>query len=92
MLCRPRKLRITYSYLDDVADAAGTVLYTLTLLGVSLPNKEKVMRAISRPWNSWWSHLSRPRKVCVINGGILFVGREVPRSLPGSLMLGAALG
>lgn len=83
---------MTHSYLDDAAEAYGTVLSILTLLGVSLPNKEKVMRATSWPWNSCWGNLSRPRRVCVISGGILFAERAVPQSPPGNLMLGAALG
>lgn len=53
-----RERSLTRSCLDDVAAAAGTVVCTLTLLGILLPNKEKVSRAISWPWNSVLSEQS----------------------------------
>lgn len=35
-------------------------------------------------------HSARPRKICVISGGIVFGGREAPRSPPAGLRLGTA--
>lgn len=59
-----------------MVDMHGIVLYTLTLPDVLLPNKEKVIHAISLPWNSCWSNISRQRRVCVISDGILFMGAK----------------
>lgn len=84
-----RKARIISGYCEAAVDTYGIALRTGTLLDILLPNKEKVIRAISQPWDCCQSNIRRQRRVCIICGGILFMERQVPWSLPGRVWVAA---
>lgn len=79
-----RKAGIISDYCEAAVDTYGIALRTGTLLDILLPNKEKVIRAISQPADCCQSNIQRQRRVCIISGGILFMERQVLWSLPGS--------
>lgn len=79
-----RKAGIISDYCETAVDTYGIALRTGTLLDILLPNKEKVIRAISQPGDCCQSNIRRQRRVCIISGRVLFMERQVPWSLPGS--------
>lgn len=84
-----RKARIISGYCEAAVDTYGVALRTGTLLDILLPNKEKVIHAISQLWDCCQSNIWRQRRVCIICGGILFMERQVPWSLPGRVRVAA---
>lgn len=79
-----RKAGIISGYCEATVDMYGIALPTGTLLDILLPNKEKVICAISQPQDCCQSNIRRQKRVYIISGGSLFMERQVSWSLPGS--------